>query len=624
MAVISATRSRGALLVLGAAVLVRALAWLELSGSAVLHMERWAVTDMNFFHRWAQTVAGGDVLLRDGFLPDNTALVCAVRDHKGEWYRACDEAYVAETWNDWVGRGAYWQDPLYPYLVAAVYAGSGSSNARIVLLAQAAVGVASCLLAYAIAARLFGNTSGIAAGLVAAVLGTGVYYETLLLRSALLGFGALLCLWTMLRALALPSSPARAVLTGVCSGLFALVSTTTIGFVVLALPLCTVALRRGWLGIPRAPVLRFLAAFLVGFAVGFSPLIARNVAIGAPPLRSAVTAPLNFINGNGPGATPRSGFVRNQHAPAILAEAGWDLRAVVRATIARYDHWTDWARLVAGKLIAFWHWYELPNNFNYYYFQRHIPITSHLLLSWPVLVGLSAVGLLFGLRRSPGLLFPLAWVASTAAVCAIFFNLSRLRFPAALALTPLAGHGLALMVTWTRRLQARRLLPALVVAVAVGTATLAPWEVPFGLIRTDFYNVTNRIALELSDEALARGDKEAALTVAEKQLRSEPDSLREVPQGAELGLDAWIATAAAGFAQLYRRAAELHEEGGRAEIAAQRRARAEVLETVAREWKAAPRKPPLARPPVPPVPSGATTPAAAPPPAPPPAARPAH
>ncbi|HYC54898.1 MAG TPA: hypothetical protein VEL28_08155 [Candidatus Binatia bacterium] len=601
---------RFSVLVMIVAVAVRLLAWQEASSSPLVHLERWPASEMNLMHRWAQQVAAGDFLLRRSVVPDLGYLVCTRKELSARPAGACGGDVVAERTRAWLEPAELWQQPLYPYLVGAVYAAAGSSDARIVLLAQAGLGVLASLLAMAVATRMFGAASGIGAGVIAALAGSAIHHEMLLVQSSVAGFAVLLSLCAVLRAVAVPASLPRAFVAGASAGALVLLSLSALLFVAAALTWSMLAVRRASAADARSPAMLFGAVFTAGILMVVAPLMVRNVSVGLAPLGWPPAASLAFIHGNAPGAGIR-GLVRSPDAPAIVAEAGLEPHGVVRATLARYQSPGPWAQLLAAKLAAFGHWYEAASDSNYAYFQRLLPATAHMTLSWSALLGLAAMGAAFSLRTAPALLLPVAWAATTAMVYVAFVPSARDRLPAALALAPLAGHGAALLAAWLRQRDLWRLATGAALAAGVAALSMAPWEASFGLIRTDFYNVTNRIALELTGEAMARGDAGAALAITEKQLRAEPDSLREVPAGAELGLDAWVATAAGGFASIYRRAADLLAAAGNEEVAAQRAARAEVLETVAREWKNAPRKmPPAAEPP-----AGGPSPAAASPPA---------
>jgi len=84
----------------------------------------------------------------------------------------------------WMPREAFYQAPLYPYFLAAVYAVTGGSLLAVRLL-QAVLGALTVVLLAVLAGRLFGRTAGGAAGLLAAFYGPAIFYVPLLLKSTL-------------------------------------------------------------------------------------------------------------------------------------------------------------------------------------------------------------------------------------------------------------------------------------------------------------------------------------------------------------------------------------------------------------------------------------------------------
>src|SRR5437868_3447707 len=82
----------------------------------------------------------------------------------------------------WMPREVFYQAPLYPYVLAAVYAGTGGSRAAVRLL-QVLLGAATAVLLAVAAARLFGEAAGRVAGVAAALYGPFVFYTPLLLKT---------------------------------------------------------------------------------------------------------------------------------------------------------------------------------------------------------------------------------------------------------------------------------------------------------------------------------------------------------------------------------------------------------------------------------------------------------
>jgi len=597
-------RRRAGLLVVAVAVVVRVAAWFELRDSALLELERWPDSEMHYVDAQARAVIGGDLLLRSRIDPPDAGFLCAARAGTEPPAARCTDPATSAALRRWPRTPAYWNPPLYPYLVAAVYAAAGP-DPRMVMALQALAGVMSCWFVLAIAARLFDERAAVAAGLIAALLGTGLYYETLLAGAACAGLAALATLYALLRALESQRPFAAALCAGLAGAAAALLSTVALIVVpvtfaaALAMRLTRSAQRR-W-----STTAGFAAGLACGAALVLALPFARNLAVGAPALPIATRIPVDFVMGNTFGATATARAKPSAATTAIFAAraaepatsvpvdvaAGAaaietaDILAALSATVATHPSSADWLWLVAAKFAAFWRWYEIPVDANYYYFTEHLPIVSRFLIGWSMMAGFVALGLLSGIRKGLPVLLPVVWILATASTCALLFNLSSLRFPAVLVAAPLAGQGIATLIEFDRRRRYLIGLPALVFAIAISNATLARWEVPFGPIRTQYYDVANNLAVAVAEEKYAEGRTDQALTTVRKQLRSEPQALRAVKQGGELALDPWIAVNARSFEAVYRSEARYAAALGDDEGAREAAQHADVLGAVVEQWK---------------------------------------
>ncbi|MBI5503749.1 MAG: glycosyltransferase family 39 protein [Deltaproteobacteria bacterium] len=605
------------MLVVAVAVVVRLLTWTELRDSALLHLEHWPASEMHYVDRWARAVADGDLLLRSRIEPADAGFLCTTPPAGEPPAARCADPASAAALQRWARTSAYWQAPLYPYFVAAVYTVAGPSPPAVLAL-QAVFGVISCWLAFAIAARLFGDTAAVAAGLAAALLGTGVYYETMLVSGACTGLAALATLYALLRAAQSERPFASAFLAGIAGAAASLLSATALFAVAVTSAAALVvrvldARRRRW-----QAAAALLAGLACGAALMWTPLVARNLAVGAPMLSIAARTPIDFVMGNALGATATARVKPNASTTAIFAQRDGEtstgvaasdvsgnsgaaaptgvetagapagVAALIAATIATHPSGADWLRLVAAKFAGFWRWYEIAGDANYYYFLEHLPVLSRFLIAWPLIAGVAALGLVSAVVKGLPVALPLVWIVATAAGCALLFNLSMLRFPAALVATVLVGQGIATLVELDKQRRYALGLAAVAVIVATGYATLARWQVPFGPIRPQYYDVTNDLAVAVAEEQQAAGRTDRALATVRKQRRAEPRALRTALPGGELALDPWIAANARSFEAVYRSqaryAAMLGDDAG----ARQASLHAERLGAVVDQWKSWP------------------------------------
>src|SRR5438874_6226093 len=79
---------------------------------------------------------------------------------------------------DWIGRDVFYQAPLYPYFLGAIYRLAGR-DLLIVRLEQACIGSASCVLLASACRRLFGDIGGAAAGLLLALWAPAIFFDGL-------------------------------------------------------------------------------------------------------------------------------------------------------------------------------------------------------------------------------------------------------------------------------------------------------------------------------------------------------------------------------------------------------------------------------------------------------------
>jgi 4-amino-4-deoxy-L-arabinose transferase-like glycosyltransferase len=99
-----------------------------------------------------------------------------------------------------VASGPFYQDPLYPYFLATIYAVFGH-NYWAVYLFQFALALVFLLLVYDTARRLFDWRAGISATAMAALYRPFIFYEGQIEKIALAVFLTTLFLWLLVRSL---------------------------------------------------------------------------------------------------------------------------------------------------------------------------------------------------------------------------------------------------------------------------------------------------------------------------------------------------------------------------------------------------------------------------------------
>lgn len=362
---------------------------------------------------------------------------------------------------DWLGSGVFFQAPLYPYLLAAVYALLGHRLALVYLL-QIALAVAGCWALYRAGREMGGEGTGLGAALLAAVYGPFLFYDVQLLKESLAVTVTAFFLWALAAARNRPGLKVW-LGAGLLLGVLALLRENALLILPFLLPIAWHREDR-WTGLARRG-----GAMVAGLVLALLPVAVRNGLIGGDFLPTTSQGGVNFYIGNHAGAdgtyqpiVPGKQVPElERKEPARVAEQALG-RPLSAGEVSHYwlgqglawarSHPGDFLRLQVHKLRLFWSWYELPDAVDYYYAKTLSPPLRLPLLEFGGAVILALAGLLLARQRlgdfAPTLLFALGWMASTV----IFFLFSRYRLPAVPALLAVGGVTLAeIPAAWRRR-----------------------------------------------------------------------------------------------------------------------------------------------------------------------------
>lgn len=245
-------------------------------------------SDMHAYWAWAASIRAGDLLGRETPHP------------YFRWMEACGPP---EAWDRfWGGRAVFQQAPLYPYLLAVL--GALTPGVRGVLGVQLLLGCLRALVVWRLAARFGGERAGLFAGALAAVYGPFVVSEGAVLRDwvpAILEPAAVLLLMRAADA----GRPAAFATAGAVFGLAVLAKETAV---------LVLAAAGAWVAHARRAA-RPVLALVLGAAAALAPLVARNLATGAPPLAVSNRAPEGLVEGNAVGAR----LAGLAHPPSLCA-----------------------------------------------------------------------------------------------------------------------------------------------------------------------------------------------------------------------------------------------------------------------------------------------------------------
>jgi hypothetical protein len=356
--------------------------------------------------------------------------------------------------------------------------------------------VATNLLLLALAWRWFGPLAGALAGLLATLYAPLLYFELLLLRETCLVFTALALMFAF--DVAARGAARRAgFAVGLALGIATLLKTLFLAFGVGAAVL--LGLRWRARGQPAGIGLTFLA---LGVATALLPLLARNLAVGAPLLsiHSAAGPNLVLSNAYSPGAVV--GGYRLRHMDDILGETGGAPLPTLVRTLGTYPSALAFLESVGGKLAASLHWYEEPDNSNFYLQRRYASVLRGLPIGFGLVGPLGLVGMVLAWRsrrgrgvaaRSPG--SPVAdgvanlhWmVLVNLAVLVLFLVRDRFRLPLAAAMIPFAAYAAVELVRLAAARQWRVAVPAAAAVVVLGAWIARPLPEGKPLIRPIYY-----------------------------------------------------------------------------------------------------------------------------------------
>jgi hypothetical protein len=373
---------------------------------------------------------------------------------------------------DWLGSEVFFQEPLYPYFMGAVYAVAGHAPpARGVLRRlQVLLGALSVLLVSALAARAFGRVPGLLAGALLAVHGPALLLPAWLLKPNL--FLPLLAgLGLVLLRLVAPAPGSRLGLwlsAGLLAGLGALLRGNMLLLLPLLIlsPLCFAVAAGGhrWGSSAGQPWVKQSAALLLGVALVLLPVALRNRAVGGVFALTTSGAGTNVYGGNNLdnpyGRATEFDWVRGipeyeagdwRHEAERRTGRSLDAGEVSRFWLAEtwrsiQLHPLEHVKILLNKLRLTLSAYEVPDNHSYDWDRARLGWFSGWPMDWRVLGSLGLAGLvlfLLGPQRSRGGWLLLALFVLYLGTIVATVTSDRVRMALIVPLAPFAGWFLA-------------------------------------------------------------------------------------------------------------------------------------------------------------------------------------
>lgn len=337
---------------------------------------------------------------------------------------------------DWIGTEVFYQAPLYPYFLGAVYAVFGR-DLLIVRIVQAVMGSGSCVLLGMAGTRLFSKPAGLAAGLGLALWAPAIFFDSLLQKAVLDMFFMCLSLWLILRTAGNRESGfGNWMALGAAMAALSLSRENGLLLIVVV---------GAWMLLRHRRQLLFFAA---GLALVFSPVVARNFAIDGGFYLTTSQFGSNFYIGNNPNADGTYAPIRfGRGSPEFERR---DATEVAEASVGRSltpaevsSFWTGralgfitgeplkWAQLTGRKVLLLLNRSEMiDTEAQESYAEYSTPLG---LLGWighfGLLVPLAVLGAIAAWPDRQRLWIVYALALTYAASVVMFFVFARYRYP---------------------------------------------------------------------------------------------------------------------------------------------------------------------------------------------------
>jgi len=414
--------------------------------------------------------------------------------------------------------------PFYSYFLAFSHwlfgeKSLGVFSARAI---QLALGAVTCGMTYLLGRRVFGQTAGFLAGIMAALYSPWVFRDGQLLDTALATFLATAFLLALLAAHDSPST-GRWLGTGLLLGLLGI---TRPNLLLLGPVTAGALLLWAWRKQETRLAGRAIGILALGAVLPILPITGRNYLITGGFLPISATGGINLHTGNNPDSDGYSPI-----PSGIAWERTWyqaEAAAGAYGSRAQDAHWRSLAfkfwreqplralTLLVKKVYLYWNAYEIPNNMSYEWARERSSVLRLVPLTFAVVGPLGLLGIALGGWRSRQAWLLVLFVATNMIAVAIFFICGRYRMPAVPALCAFAGFAL---VTLARLCSAKRWAGLL-----LGLTALAVFAV---FVNSDAYGVrrvrgANRDGYYLGQSYVLGGDYHSAKEAFRLATRADP------------------------------------------------------------------------------------------------------
>ncbi len=429
----------------------------------------------------------------------------------------------------WIGKDAFFFDPLHAYFLAVVFRFTGGSLLAARLL-QAALGVLTVEIAFRLGRRLFAWREGFLAAALLSLYGPFYFHLGFLLKECLVILFTTCCCYLAVKAH--DSLRTRTWFApGFTLGLLTLLRGNFLLMVPVAIAWPFWALRH------RERRERFARAgmMIVGIALPISLSAAHNLAASGELVLTTSQGGPNFYIGNNPQATgdyKAPSFVR---AGPKWEETDFQMEAQRRTgrVMSRQEVSNYWLRealrfwreqpisalrlfLLKGWLVL--HSYEIPDNYSFSCLRGFFaPTLSVPFLNFGLLLGAAFIGAIISVRADRRAVLPAAFGAVYAVSVIVFFVFDRYRVPLIPVITLFSARFITLAADWLRQRRWRALAASATAVAAISIVTFIPTPVS-ALINRHEARCFHIAGMNLVDE----GQFEQAIPLLEKSTALAP------------------------------------------------------------------------------------------------------
>ncbi|MEO8149281.1 MAG: glycosyltransferase family 39 protein [Bacteroidia bacterium] len=567
------------------AVLFRIIYFIQLNQGPCIWQHRYAESDMHFYDEWAKLIAHGDWLSNRSFHqydashqwiadyyfkthPDE-----AVQLQKQLGSNKSPEALGQLLWHKWDGGKIYHQDPLYIYIVAVIYKIFGE-DVRYVFVLQMIIGIFSILLIYLITRKHFGNTAALVSGMLAACCGPLMFYELVLVRESIIVFAGLLLVFLMDEAFEKISTKNFLIL-GVTISLCILLKSVFLLFLLLTLVLIFFIFRKQ----PNL-IFRHAAILLAGAFVAYSPLLIRNAIVGVPLMTQNSVGSIAAIASNDVSYNPQESYELNlKNTTEILEKTGGKTLPSFIYSLKTHPGVFSYLTLVFKKFALVFHWYEFPNNKNFYYYRLHAPVLWFTFVNLLIIAPLALVGIVVAAIQRKKLWSLYLLMLMHLLLLVVFLVLSRYRIPLEAAMIPFAGFAVAEII---KNLQSKIKYALIMIAGIVGVGIWVGRPLPESItfIRgMDYQQPYNFYYHQIIDADLKKGDVNGALNTMTQFMKLEPDDVKKL-NSTSGGLNSYELVLTKVYAEFHSIYSALYQKAGNMEEAQEEDSRSKELQNL--------------------------------------------